>query len=323
MLKLRKIAPNSGRKLVAELWHYPDNQLILELSTKTVPGQAVQVAGESRAFLSTHGVDMTGEQRTKTKTALEFFAGEIARRGDQGGGQLTRRVLRRRATAILRSEQRLEDRYVLAGFLIVACIVAFAAIGNGRRGRFVAVLLEGVTLIVILRASRVRPRVMQVVSSAVGIALIAVAVSSSSDNRVSEAAPVVLGALLALGAPIAIVRRLRDQPAIDFMTVAGALCIYLLAGLFFALLYWSMGVIAHSPFFAQKEAENAVDYVYYSFVTLTTVGYGDLTARQDPGPHVLDPRGAVRSALSRERRGVARREHRPFPAPFVGGDAGD
>jgi hypothetical protein len=80
VLKLRKIAPISGRKLVAELWHYPDNQLILELSTKTVPGQAVQVAGESRAFLSTHGVDMSGEQRTKTKTALEFFAGEIAAR---------------------------------------------------------------------------------------------------------------------------------------------------------------------------------------------------------------------------------------------------
>jgi len=78
VLKLRKVAPNSGRKLVAELWHYPDNQMILELSTKTMPGEAVQVAGESRAFLSTHGVDMTGEQRTKTKTALEFFAGEIA-----------------------------------------------------------------------------------------------------------------------------------------------------------------------------------------------------------------------------------------------------
>jgi hypothetical protein len=67
------------------------------------------------------------------------------------------------------------------------------------------------------------------------------------------------------------------------MTVAGALCIYLLAGLFFTLLYWSIGVFAHDPFFAQNDVDSAVDFVYYSFVTLTTVGYGDLTARQDLG----------------------------------------
>jgi hypothetical protein len=38
----------------------------------------MQVAAEARAFLSSHGVDLTGEQQTKTKTALEFFAGELA-----------------------------------------------------------------------------------------------------------------------------------------------------------------------------------------------------------------------------------------------------
>ena len=81
VLKVRKVAPVSKRKLVAELWHYPDNQLILELSTKTLPSEALQVAGESRAFLASRGVDMTGEQRTKTKTALEFFAGELAVKG--------------------------------------------------------------------------------------------------------------------------------------------------------------------------------------------------------------------------------------------------
>ena len=192
-------------------------------------------------------------------------------------------MLHHRAAAILRSEQRLEDRYVLAGVFIVACIVAFAGIGGGKLGLLVAVALEGVTIIVIMRASRTRPRTQRVVGGTVAVALVAVALSSTSTGKISHAAPVVLGALLALGAPIAIVRRLRDQAEINFMTVAGALCIYLLAGLFFALLYWSIGVFAHGPFFVQKEVESGVDYVYFSFVTLTTVGYGDLTSRRDLG----------------------------------------
>jgi hypothetical protein len=191
-------------------------------------------------------------------------------------------VLRHRAQAILRSEKRLEDRYLLALFLIVACIVAFAWVGDGRAGRLLTVTLQGVTLIVILRASQARPRTLRVVTVAVVVALVAVAVSSTTNGTISHVAPLALGAGLALGAPIAIVRRLRDQPEIDFRTVAGALCIYLLAGLFFALLYGSVGAI-DNPFFVQKDVGTGVDYVYYSFVTLTTVGYGDLTARQDVG----------------------------------------
>jgi hypothetical protein len=74
VLKLRFSPKEYGRRLVAELWFYPDGSRILELSTKCAPGQAFQVAAESRAFLSSRGVDLLGEQQTKTKTALEFFS---------------------------------------------------------------------------------------------------------------------------------------------------------------------------------------------------------------------------------------------------------
>jgi uncharacterized membrane protein len=92
-----------------------------------------------------------------------------------------------------------------------------------------------------------------------------------------------LGAALALGAPVVIVRRLVQQPVINIMTVAGALCVYLLAGLFFALLYGTMTVLRHGTFFAQQHGGTGVDFVYFSFVTLTTTGYGDLTAGTDTG----------------------------------------
>ena len=61
--------------IVGELWLHPDGSQVVELSTKTSPSEAFQTAVEWRAFLESKGVDVSGEQQTKTKTALEFFAG--------------------------------------------------------------------------------------------------------------------------------------------------------------------------------------------------------------------------------------------------------
>jgi hypothetical protein len=74
VLKLKFSPGGYERRLVAELWLYPDGSRILELSTKCRPSEAFRVAAETRAYLSGLGVDMFGEQQTKTRTALEFFA---------------------------------------------------------------------------------------------------------------------------------------------------------------------------------------------------------------------------------------------------------
>ena len=81
VLKLKWSPPDFGRPLVAELWLYPDGSRILELSTKCSTSEPLQVAGEARAFLAAKGVELSGEQQTKTKTALEFFANEISADG--------------------------------------------------------------------------------------------------------------------------------------------------------------------------------------------------------------------------------------------------
>jgi hypothetical protein len=77
VLKLKWSPVDFARPLVAELWLYPDGSRILELSTKCTTSEPLQVAGEARAFLAQKGVDLVGEQQTKTKTALEFFATEL------------------------------------------------------------------------------------------------------------------------------------------------------------------------------------------------------------------------------------------------------
>lgn len=78
VLKLKMVPKGMGRKLVAELWLYPSGARILELSTKCAPDEALTVAMRGKAFLAERGVDITGQQQTKTRTALTFFSRELA-----------------------------------------------------------------------------------------------------------------------------------------------------------------------------------------------------------------------------------------------------
>jgi hypothetical protein len=78
VLKLKRFPKGFDQKLVAEMWLYPDGKRILELSTKCEPSQIFNVALEARKYLTGMGVSLSGEQQTKTKTALEYFAGQIA-----------------------------------------------------------------------------------------------------------------------------------------------------------------------------------------------------------------------------------------------------
>ena len=77
VLKLKFTPKDFKQKLVAELWLYPDGSRILELSTKGKPADALQLAAETRVFLHERGVDLSGDQETKTRKALTFFAGEL------------------------------------------------------------------------------------------------------------------------------------------------------------------------------------------------------------------------------------------------------
>ena len=78
VFKLKWTPTAYDRKLVAELWLYPDSSNILELSTKCLPQEALTVGLSARAFLESRGLDLTGEQQTTTRTALELFARELA-----------------------------------------------------------------------------------------------------------------------------------------------------------------------------------------------------------------------------------------------------
>ena len=168
--------------------------------------------------------------------------------------------------------------------LIVGSIFAIAFSENSGWLRVLALVLEGGALLFILQTSDAHRRFLQAAQIAVVLSVAvasAVVIVGSGDNR--EIAAGLVGAFLAVGAPIAIVRRLARERVIDLQVLAGALCFYLLLGLFFTFIYSLIQAIDTSgPLFVQIALPNkasTANITYFSYVTMTTVGYGDLTLR--------------------------------------------
>jgi voltage-gated potassium channel Kch len=75
-----------------------------------------------------------------------------------------------------------------------------------------------------------------------------------------------------------ILRRVLGHERVGVETILGALCVYIIIGLMFTFLFVSISRLSTTPFLAQPPPHHApADYLYLSFVTLTTVGFGDLT----------------------------------------------
>jgi hypothetical protein len=88
------------------------------------------------------------------------------------------------------------------------------------------------------------------------------------------------GALLALS-PVFIVRDIAHRRVVTADTIYGAVCVYTLIGWCFALAYEIVGTLHRGRFFGGVARATHSDYLFFSFTTLTTVGYGDLVPADD------------------------------------------
>ena len=81
-------------------------------------------------------------------------------------------------------------------------------------------------------------------------------------------------------------RNLRASGRVGIEAVTGVLALYMLLGMLFSFVYGAIDYLGGDPFFAEQASATVSNCLYFSFTTLTTVGYGDLTARTDLG-HTL------------------------------------
>jgi len=77
VLKVRVWVKQLDRRLVLELWLFPDGSRNMEISTKATPSEAFQFAAEFKKYLADIGIELTGNQQTKTRAAMQFFAPEV------------------------------------------------------------------------------------------------------------------------------------------------------------------------------------------------------------------------------------------------------
>jgi len=185
--------------------------------------------------------------------------------------------------------RRLRERY---GLLLAAIVVTFAVQGIAKPSaaeQIIVCVLLGVTLLMALWATDTRRRVVLPAALFVAAAVIA-SVVQAIDGAVDPVPSRAVDALLVALAPPAIVmgvvRDLRARETVTVQAVLGVLCVYLLIGMFFAFIYATLGRVGQAPFFAGAQQPTVSSCLYFSFTTLSTVGYGDLTARSNLG-HTL------------------------------------
>jgi hypothetical protein len=150
-----------------------------------------------------------------------------------------------------------------------------------------------VTLSIAMLASGAQPNVVRA-GLGVGVlgtgASIIIAVTQVGSARGYLALTTLLLTLITMGA---IVRRLWLHVEISVLTILGAVCIYVLLGLSFAFAFAVVGNFGSQPFFASQEDGTGSDYMYFSFITLATVGYGDLTPQGGLGRALAVTEGLV------------------------------
>lgn len=173
--------------------------------------------------------------------------------------------------------------YGLVLALIVASFVFAAVAPDDSWAASVLLLGQAATLAIALWTSgliRVRSRVVVALTSIAGAA--ALLQLLAGGDRLTGVIALLTGLLIA-ATILVIALGVLDQADVNAQSVRGAICIYLLIGMFFVFVYGAVAALGEGSFFAQGTDGDRGLRVYFSFVTLATLGYGDYTAAGDLG----------------------------------------
>jgi uncharacterized membrane protein len=179
------------------------------------------------------------------------------------------------------------DSYGLLLALLIGLYLLIAAEQHRNLwGRFLISVVLGAVLLLAFHTSHVRARAFRI-----GIVLVVIAdlanLLQAAFNRQGGDGSTFIMFLLVLAAPVVILNRIIRHETVGLETILGAICVYVLIAIAFAGIYGGINEAEPSGFFAQKVEPNNVDFLYFSFVTITTVGYGDLTAGTSTGRVVV------------------------------------
>ncbi len=243
---------------------------------------------------------LSRRRRRHLRAARRARRGGRARFGRRGAGILWRLTMsdqgdtqqrhtpRRPRARLLEGSPRFADSFGLVLLLLILSVFTLALAGDGVLARIASLVVFAATTRFALRAAQVQRRLLRLALALIPLmVLVAIILVIFGDDETATVTAKLVIILLVVAAPAAILRRLVQHPVISANTFYGAVCVYLLIAMFFATTFGLIAAVSGEPFFAQSQSSSdpatQIDYLYFSFVTLTTVGYGDLTAAADLG----------------------------------------
>ena len=184
---------------------------------------------------------------------------------------------------------RAANRY---GWVIVLILISYVTSVNadGSLGITIVMLFELVTLWLAFSASESyrAQRIVGIACVLVGIGAVATAVFGHvfEVDATAERLLAVASVAAYLIAPLVILRHLIRRQVVDQRTVLGAIAIYLLLGMTFAFTFRLIALLQSGPFFGDNGPGNNAEFLFFSFITLTTTGYGNLVPASNPGQSI-------------------------------------
>lgn len=180
--------------------------------------------------------------------------------------------------------------------MVIASLVFAAVAPDGNWSGSVLLLIETATLVIALWTAG-----LAATDSKLSLALIALSAATAvalliwPDTALAGAVGILsAGLTVAIGG--AIIVGVLDQGEVNRQAVTGAVAIYLLIGFTFVFIYGAMAVLGHGNLFAQGTDGTRALRLYFSYVTLATVGYGDYTMAGNLG-HMLSVLEALMGQL--------------------------
>jgi len=183
----------------------------------------------------------------------------------------------------LKRAERISDAFGLVFALVVVTYVLTSLLGNQGWASVVVTLGVSATSVVALTSSHVKPHWVHlaIYVSMIGLLLAVIAAISGDDTWLAVGA--IAQVFLLAAAMAAVLVRVVTAAEVGARTILGAISVYTVLGLLFAFVYEAVGRVQNSPFFENHPNLHHSDYLFFSYTTLTTTGYGNLVPGGQPG----------------------------------------
>ncbi|MGC1165771.1 MAG: ion channel [Solirubrobacterales bacterium] len=179
--------------------------------------------------------------------------------------------------------EKVRDAFGLVFLLVLTTYVLTSLLANHGWSAVILTVATSATSVVALTSSHARPRLVRSAIALSGLTIGLAAVAAISDERTwLNFASAVQIALLAI-AMAAVLHRVVITAEVGSRTILGAISVYTALGILFTFLYGTIERIQGGPFFEGVAHPAGSDFLFFSYTTLTTTGYGNLVPGGQPG----------------------------------------